>query len=238
MSDDSTLEGFTARAQDSRLEDVWTAIPGIVLAYDAVRQVATVQVAIRRVTPNEADEYGPEDVDSVPAVPVLWPRVAGFSYHMSLPVGSSVLLVCCARDIAAWRQTAQVSSPGDLRLHSLSHAVAIPGLVPNRDVMTTPALEAAPHIGPSAGAMAVFSGATVDVKLAGHPVQPVAMAHLVAAQGTVLINALTAMQASAAAGAGAPVTGAALAALLATVITTITSLGVSASYPSATLRAE
>lgn len=115
---------------DSRIANVYTAMPGEIVSYDREKQVADVRPVVRRLIPNIADEADdiPEDLPVIPSVPVQWLRAGGFYLHAPLAAGDGVLLVICHSDFAGWRRTGEVSDPGDQRLHSLAHAVAIPGL--------------------------------------------------------------------------------------------------------------
>lgn len=114
-----------------------TALPGIVRSYNASEQTIEVQPAVREGLPSATDdEDGPDTVVSYPvlvSVPVAFPRGGGMFIHFPLEEGDSVLLVFCEADLNAWRQTGDESDPGlDMR-HSLSGAVAIPGLFPRNN---------------------------------------------------------------------------------------------------------
>jgi hypothetical protein len=107
------------------------ACPGRVESYDASNQTATVVPQVRRVVPGPEDgEDLLEDLPAVQSVPVLHPRGGGFFVHVPIQAGDFVLLVFLDRDPSAFRSSGQVSNPPDQRLHSLAHAVAIPGLFP------------------------------------------------------------------------------------------------------------
>jgi len=109
-----------------------TALPGRVLSYDAASQTADVKPMVRGVVLSQNEDFNDqtEELPAVPRVPVLWPRSGGFYFHAPLAAGDSVLLVFLERDASKWIRTGELSDPADLRMHSLAHAVALPGLFP------------------------------------------------------------------------------------------------------------
>lgn len=117
-----------ARALESRLGDVYTAGPGIVQAYDPATQTADVLPAVKRGIGTLEDEIAYEDLPIVPNVKVCFPRGGPFQITWPLSKGDSVLLVCCNFAIGQWRQgdNSQTVAPGDLRLHGLGSAFALP----------------------------------------------------------------------------------------------------------------
>lgn len=123
----AALEGLF----DAALERVAVAIPGVVESY--ANGTATVRPGVRRLTVDLLDPEGQvtEDLPAIPDVPVCWPRGRNFQIVGTLSAGDPVLLVCCDRDVASWRASGAVSDPLDARHHDWSHAVAIPGLVPD-----------------------------------------------------------------------------------------------------------
>lgn len=115
-------------------EDLQTALPGRVESYDPATQTANVKPMIKRVSREGVDAGGVDgtrvvdELPVIPAVPVVWPRGGGYFMTFPLATGDSGLIVFSARDIGAWRDSGQVSDPGDEGLHTLSGAVFIPGL--------------------------------------------------------------------------------------------------------------
>lgn len=125
---------------DRLFEDLAVAGPGRVESYDAEAQVADVTPLVRRRIPRESGELVSEAMPTIRAVPVAWPRAGNWFLHMPLAAGDTVLLVFCDRDPARWRRTGDQADPIDVRLHHLSHAVAIPGVYPRtRQLGDTPA---------------------------------------------------------------------------------------------------
>lgn len=119
-------------AIESRLGDVYTALPGRVESYDAASQTADVAPTVRRAVPT-GPETPPklEDIPVIPNVPILFPRGGAFSVTWPLEKGDHVLLVVMTYAFAQWRKSGKTADPGDLRLHHVNNAVAIPILAPN-----------------------------------------------------------------------------------------------------------
>lgn len=123
---------------DSRLSDVWTATIGRVQKYDAKTQTADVLPVVRRALVAADGYVGHEDLPVIPNVPVLHSRSGGFFVHLPVEVGDTVLLVFTKDSFQMWRESGSVVNPGDLSRHSLSNAVAIPGIFPSKEPLVDP----------------------------------------------------------------------------------------------------
>ncbi|MES2384539.1 MAG: Gp138 family membrane-puncturing spike protein [Pseudomonadota bacterium] len=104
--------------QDSLAARIHTSLPGIVKAYDASTQTATIQLAV---------QLRGHSVPPLADVPVAWPGGAAGFFHAPLAAGDTVLVVFTEEDFSAWSASGSVSAPAVLARHGL-HAVAIPGL--------------------------------------------------------------------------------------------------------------
>lgn len=129
MIEVSTAELLRA-AMDARIANVHTALPGQVVSYDPATQTASVQPMIKRVY---VDADGNEASDSLPQllkVPVCFPR-AGLTF-ITFPIqpGDGVLLVFAERPLDQWRTQGIEADPGDIAMHQLGDAIAIPGVFP------------------------------------------------------------------------------------------------------------
>lgn len=124
------------RAIESRVSDVWTSIPGTIKAYTpGPSPVADILPCVRAPVPNEDGDTVYEDLPVIPNVPIAFPRGKKGAYSITWPLepGDSVLLVVNTVAIGEWRSSGQVSSPGDLRLHSLGSVIAYPGIGPDAE---------------------------------------------------------------------------------------------------------
>lgn len=114
------------RAVDFHLLNLHTAMPARIEEYDADERKAKVQPLVMKA-------YADGVVKSMPPVfdvPVLFPRSAAASFALKVAKGDTCLLVCCERSIERWAREGGEQEPGKPRRHSLSDAVAIPGLWP------------------------------------------------------------------------------------------------------------
>lgn len=130
MALDPTDAEVIRAAITARLGEVWTATIGRVESYDPQTQTASVLPVVRRPLKAADGHVGHEDLPVLPNVPVLQPRAGGFFVHLPVVVGDTVLVVFTSDSFAMWRESGAVTNPGDLRRHSLSNAVAIPGVFP------------------------------------------------------------------------------------------------------------
>lgn len=109
------------------LEQVRTALPGVIEAYDWKTRKATVKPTVKEVY---ADGKA-LSLPLIPNVPVVWPHGENCSLEMPLKRGSGVLLLFAARSLDDWLEgQGEEREPDDPRMHHLSDAIAVPGLYP------------------------------------------------------------------------------------------------------------
>lgn len=130
-SGDYSFAEMLRLAIENRLSDVHVALPGKVISYDATKQTANIQPMVQRAVATEEESYVGEEMPIIPSVPILFLRGGGFFVSVPVAEGDTVLLVFSERDPSEWYRTGNNVAPGDKRLHSLAHAVAIPGLFPS-----------------------------------------------------------------------------------------------------------
>ena len=142
----STLASNIKQGIDARLKDLHTSIPGIIESFDAEKQLATIQPALKRIfitQDGEKEILTPSDLPILINVPIIFPRGGGFSLTLPVKKGDECLLVFCERSIDNWHKTGGVQVPGAKRFHSLSDATAFVGLsslankIPNYDDTNT-----------------------------------------------------------------------------------------------------
>lgn len=162
MPGEPTLAEVIREAITSRLLDVHTALPGRVEKYDAATQTADVLPMVVRSVPARAGGYDTEELPVIPNVPLAWPRGGGCALHFPIEKGDFVLLVFSEAATSQWRESGDLSEPGDLRRHHLSYPFAIPGIAPNAGKLAdAPASDEAVVLVPSGGSLRVSTpGAT------------------------------------------------------------------------------
>lgn len=112
--------------------EIHTAFPARVEAYDASTQKANLRPLVREPTQQADGSYEYEEMPILPAVSVVFPRVAAWAVTFPLAVGDTVLVVCQQTSPGAWEsgEGNQPTHPGDTRRHSIAHAVALVGYYP------------------------------------------------------------------------------------------------------------
>ncbi len=134
-------DGAIAEAIETRLREVRTLIPGIIISFDGPTQTAQVQPAIKRVfvTKNPGQDAVVTQVAIPPCVnvPVRFPRGGGFVQTFPVQAGDECILHFSDRAIDFWYQNGGVQLPSEYRLHHLSDAFATvdvasqPNVIPN-----------------------------------------------------------------------------------------------------------
>lgn len=120
----------------NRLMGVHTSMPGEVESYDASAQTADIKPQLMRPMPDGEGGYTIEELPTLPGVPMCHPRGGGFFCSFPMQKGDKVLIVFAERPIGNWRQKGQACNPGDLRMHHLAGAQAIPcNLYPSDDAL-------------------------------------------------------------------------------------------------------
>ena len=104
------------------LKDVCTCVPGHVLAFDPVRQLAQVQVGIQRVDINNASFTVPPIIE----VPVCFPG-GDFAMEYQIDPGCEGLIHFSQRCVDGWLQSGGVAANPIGRFHNLQDALFMPG---------------------------------------------------------------------------------------------------------------
>lgn len=111
----------------SALASVWTSLPGIIQAYDATTQTATVQPAVQGIVTAPDGSTSLVSLPVVTDVPVQFPSGGGFALTFPVAAGDECLLVFASRGIDAWHALGGVQQPTGNRKHTLSDAFAMLG---------------------------------------------------------------------------------------------------------------
>lgn len=113
-------------ASDAIKNDIRVAVPGIVEAWDALRQTVTVQPAIREKL-SSGGAVSEVNIPLLVDVPVVMPRGGGFGLAFAPQKGDECLVVFADNCIDSWWQSGGVQSQADSRRHDLSDGFAILG---------------------------------------------------------------------------------------------------------------
>lgn len=127
------------------LSNLHTMMPGKVLRYDPVNQVADVQPLIKHVfwAPTVKDDVNTiqlqyESYPAIPRVPVMFPGSSQYVVAWPLNVGDQVILDFSEASLDEVLATAQESSPVDIGRHKLRHCVCYPKRPPQPSPSTDP----------------------------------------------------------------------------------------------------
>jgi len=134
-----TLAEIIRRAIDARLLDVNVSCTARVEKFTTSPGPPVVDAlpVIRRAILDEGGTVTHEELPVIPNVPVIYPRGSSDAYAITWPLvkGDYVQLVFSTQAFAQWRETGDISDPGDLRLHSLGNPVAYPGIGPKDTIL-------------------------------------------------------------------------------------------------------
>jgi len=107
--------------------NIWTALPGIIQTYDALKMTCTVQPAIQAVL---FDANGIPKNTTLPLLvdcPIQFPSGGNCTITFPINPGDECLIVFSSRCIDAWWQSSGVQPQAELRLHDLSDGFVILG---------------------------------------------------------------------------------------------------------------
>ncbi len=110
-------------ALDGRQAQIWTCLPAFIVAYDAVRQTAQVQVTIGMQTIDPLSNTSNPIIINIQPIsdcPVVFPHGGGYSLTFPIQPGDECLLHVSSRCIDGWWGQGGIVQQGDLRMHDLS----------------------------------------------------------------------------------------------------------------------
>lgn len=114
--------------QDAAQARLWTALPGIVQAFDPDRMVASVQPAISAIARNPDGTLAAINLPLLLDCPVQFPGGGGVTLTFPLAAGDEVLVVFASRCIDSWWQLGGIQGQAELRMHDLSDGFVIPAV--------------------------------------------------------------------------------------------------------------
>jgi hypothetical protein len=130
-TEEVTLAELLDMAMDGRQVDMHTAFPAKVDSYDNSKQTINCTPQVRRHLPDGQGNWIDEPLPALADVPVCFPRVGGFFLSFPIQAGDYVLIVVCQKNLSVWRASGTANDPGDLGMHTLDGAIAIPGIFPD-----------------------------------------------------------------------------------------------------------
>ena len=119
-------QGILFAIQEWVRQNLRTAVPGIVRAYDASTMRARVQPALRAIVSQPDGTNEAMDRASIYDVPVVWPGGGGFVFHCDLDPGDTVWLMFSERGLAEFKRTLELANPPPMVMFQTVDAVAHP----------------------------------------------------------------------------------------------------------------
>jgi|26BtaG_2_1085354.scaffolds.fasta_scaffold02703_6 hypothetical protein len=113
---------------ESKLMDVHTALPAIIISFDADTRTVTAQPTVQRVFSEGEGLEGATNLPPCVDVPVIFPMGGGYELTFPIKAGDECLLIFAERCIDGWFESGQPTQPNDFRQHDLSDAFAIVGV--------------------------------------------------------------------------------------------------------------
>lgn len=119
----ASLESVINTAIDTKLKDLHTILPGQIINFDPVEQLADIQIQLKR---NIAGEL--INLPVLQKVPIRFLKSGNFTITFPLAEGDEVAVYIIERSIDNWLENGGIQSPNDTRKFDLSDAYAVPVL--------------------------------------------------------------------------------------------------------------
>lgn len=127
------LEGW----QNATLDEIHKAVPGVIVEYDADRNVAQVKPSVAQSFFSRDGEREYVELPEMLGVPIVFPRFGPYTLTFPVKKGDRVLLLFLDEGIAEWHKGGdEVARPLAPWRHSACWPVAIPGLYPMGEPMS------------------------------------------------------------------------------------------------------
>lgn len=114
-------------ALEAHQAKMWTGLPGKIVSYDAARQRATVQLAIKSFVKQEDGSQKAVDLPLLQDVPVQFPGGGGQTMTFPIKAGDETFVTFSSRSPDSWQQSGGEQVPVDAGMHTLSGGFALMG---------------------------------------------------------------------------------------------------------------
>lgn len=106
---------------------LWTALPGIVQSYDAVKCTVSIQPTIQSQITSPTGEVSFDPFAILVDIPVIYMGGGGMVTTFPIQAGDEALVIFADRCIDSWWQSGGVQIPAEPRMHTLSDGFALIG---------------------------------------------------------------------------------------------------------------
>jgi len=123
---------------DGRQAALHTAMPGIIVSFDAGKMTAVVQPALQGIRTMKDGTTQNVTIAHLPDVPVAFPGGGGHTLTFPVTAGDECMLVFQERSIDFWHQLGNVQKPSDWRMHDINDAICHVGMRSTPRVLNPP----------------------------------------------------------------------------------------------------
>lgn len=127
----ASLESVLVTAINTYLKDVHTMLPGQIINFDPVEQLADIQPQLKRNVDGKLI-----NLPVLSSVPIRFLKSGDFTITFPLKEGDEVALYFMERSIDNWLEDGGIQSPNDTRKFDLSDAYAVPVLYSQKQKIT------------------------------------------------------------------------------------------------------
>lgn len=126
------LPGLIRQGITNYMKDVHTCLPGKILEFNPEKQIAKVQLLIKRIFKED------RVLDLPPLINVIvWqPKAGGYSITFPIKPDDECLVLFSERSLDAWYKSGQSKKPTNYRMHSFSDAICLVGMSSEPNVIT------------------------------------------------------------------------------------------------------
>ena len=127
----ASLESVLATAIATQLKEVHTMLPGQIINFDPIEQLADIQPQLKRNVDGAL-----KNLPVLSKVPIRFFKSGDFTITMPLKEGDEVAIYFIERSIDNWLEQGGIQSPNDTRRFDLSDAYAVPVLYSQKQKIT------------------------------------------------------------------------------------------------------
>jgi len=127
----ASLESVLVTAIETYLKDVHTMLPGQIIKFDPIAQLADVQIQLKRNIDGEL-----VTLPVLPDIPVRFLKSGDFTITFPLKEKDEVAIYFMERSIDNWLEDGGIQSPNDVRRFDLSDAYVVPILYSQKQKIT------------------------------------------------------------------------------------------------------
>lgn len=115
--------------------EINTCTPGEIVSYDSTTTTCTVQPAYKRIMVRNREVVSRAQISDVP---VVFPRSGIYAMTFPISQGDQCMIMYSQRSLDDWLNIGGEVTLRDTRLHDITDAIVIPGLVPRTGVLNPP----------------------------------------------------------------------------------------------------